>query len=160
MKYFGIFLLIIAASSFAREYTVYMKRRLSQCRDFLSFISHMRICVGCYLLPSDELWRGFESDELSAVGFLDSVKSGDGIFSAYKKCEGNLSLSREEKSVLSELFSSLGEGYLEDGMHLIRASEERMQELYRALYEDFPRCVKLAATLSLTAAIGISILII
>lgn len=111
-------------------------------------------------MPSDELWRGFESEELSAVGFLDAVKSGEGIFSAYKKCEGKLSLSREEKCVLSELFSSLGEGYLEDGMRLIRASEEKMQQLHRALSEDLPRCVKLAATLSLTAAIGISILII
>lgn len=160
MKYFGIFILLLAAAAFAKEYTGYVKRRLSQCREFLSFISHIRISVGCYLTPSDELWRGFDSDELCAIGFLPAVKSGAGIYEAYKNCESKLLLSREAKGVLSELFSSLGSGYLDDGMRLIDSSEERMERICRNLDEDLPRCVKLAATLSLTAAIGISILII
>ena len=160
MKYAGILLVLAAAVITSREFSKYMKKRLAELKDFLSFVAHMRIQVGCFLRPVKELGEGFSSPALEKAGFLDSLAEADCIFDAYKKCEGNLSLSDEEKETLCTLFSSFGEGYLEDGMKLIDACYLGMERHYLKFCEEKTKNTRLVTALSVTAALGTIIFVI
>lgn len=160
MKYIGIFLVLVAAVTVSRDYSTYMKKRALECKDFLAFIAHMRIQVGCFLRPVKELALGFSSPSLEKAGFIGYLESSDSILSAYRKCEADLSLSEEEKSVLDRLFLSFGEGYLDDGIRLIDASYSDMERLYKKLCEEKTKNTRLVTALSVTAALGVVIFVI
>ncbi len=160
MKYVGILLILVAACAISREFSKQMAKRTGECKDFLAFIAYMRIQVGCFLRPVKELGEGFSSPALENAGFMDSLANSDCIFDAYKKCEANLSLSSQEKEVLETLFSSFGEGYLDDGIKLIDASYSAMEKLYSKLCEEKAKNTRLVTALSVTAALGIIIFVI
>ena len=160
MKYIGILLILTAAVAISREFSKYMNKRVAECKDFLAFIAHMRIQVGCFLRPAKELGSGFSSHALERVGFIESLGESDSVFEAYKKSEPKLSLSDEEKRTLNTLFSSFGEGYLEDEMKLIESSYSAMEKLYSRLCEEKTKNTRLVTALSVTAALGIVIFVI
>ena len=160
MKYIGILLVLVAAAVISHEYSRHMEKRAEECRDFLEFIAHMRVQVGCFLRPVKELATGFSSPMLEKAGFIDSLKSSDCILSAYRHCESNLSLSDEEKEVLNTFFSSFGEGYLDDGIRLIDSVYKNMEGLYGKLLEEKTKNTRLVTTLSVTMALGIIIFVI
>ena len=152
--------MLTSAAVISREYSKYMEKRMLECRDFLAFIAHMRIQVGCFLRPVKELAAGFSSPALEKAGFVSYLESADSILSAYRQCEANLSLSEEEKSVLNTLFSSFGAGYLDDGMKLIESAYSGMEILCGRLAEEKTKNTRLVTTLSVTLALGIIIFVI
>ena len=160
MKYIGILLVLLSAFFYSREYTRYMKKRLSECEGFLAFIAHMRIQVGCFLRPTKELSAGFSSEPLSDSGFLYALSECENIYEAYKKTESRLSLSKEERCILETLFSSVGEGYLDDGIKLIDSSFSAMEKLTEKLREECRKNIKLVCAISVTAALGLIIFVI
>lgn len=153
-------MVLLAALIFSREYSNYMRKRLRECGGFLSFISHMKIQVGCFMRPVGELASGFSSKPLSEVGFIASLEKSDGIYEAYKEVEPRLSLSKNEKEVLETLFSSIGDCYLDEGMKMIESAYVRTQGLYDSLSKECPKSIKLVSALSVTAALGFFILVI
>jgi len=160
VKYIGIAAMLLSALLFSREYSRYMKKRLSECEGFLSFMSHIRIQIGCFLKPSRELCDGFSNDALSDCGFIDELRSTGDIYGAYKNAEPRLAMSCEAREISDNLFSALGAGYREDGVRLIDESEKKMQKICDELRASTPKSVRLALTLSVTAVLGFSILII
>ena len=160
MKYIGIFLVLLAALTFSREYARYMRKRLRECEGFLSFINHMKIQVGCFMRPVRELSFGFSSSPLSEIGFIDSLEKSDGIYEAYKEVEPKLSLSQNEKEVLELLFFSVGNCYLDEGIKMIENAHARTEVLYSSLSEECPKNIKLVTALSVTAALGFFIFVI
>ena len=81
MKYAGILFILLSAGLISGEYSSYVKKRLSECRDFLSFIGHMKIQVGCFLRPANELVEGFNSKSLYRGSYcgrnsLRGIRSG------------------------------------------------------------------------------------
>lgn len=160
MRYIGIFLVLLAALIFSREYSRYMRKRLRECEGFLSFISYMKIQVGCFMRPLRELASGFSSKPLSEIGFIASLEKSDGIYEAYKEVEPRLSLSQNEKEVLEVLFSSIGDCYLDEGMKMIDSAYVRAEALYSSLSKECPKNIKLVSALSVTLALGFFILII
>ena len=82
MKYVGILLLLAAAALVSRDYCGYMNKRSLECKDFLAFIAHMRIQVGCFLRPVKKLGEGFSSPSLEKAGFLDSLSDSERIIDA------------------------------------------------------------------------------
>ena len=71
-----------------------------------------------------------------------------------------LSLSEEELKPLEALFSSLGQGYLEEEMKLINMCESEMRGMVEKINRESPKSIKLISTLSVTAAVGFFILVI
>ena len=151
---------MLSAALVSREYKIYLKKRLSECEGFLSFLTHIRIEIGCFLRPIKELCASFESEALYEAGFLGALSESENIYEAYKKCEASLSLDGDEKRVLETLFINLGEGYLNDGVRLIDAAHEKMEELTAAERERSAKNIKLATVLSVTASLGFFMLVI
>ena len=160
MKYIGIFAVLLATAAGAREYSRVRKKHLAECRDFLAFVSHLRIQLGCFLRTPRELASSLSSPALVECGFLGALGDGADFLGAFKLARPKLSLSREECEVLEMLFSSLGEGYLENGIKIIDASYSRLEPLYRELSANCQKSIKLASALSVTGALGFLILVI
>ena len=160
MKYVGILCVLVASVLISGEYCRYMNKRVLECRDFVSFISHMRIQVGCFLRPVRELAIGFSSESLDRTGFLEALTYSQNISEAYSKCEPYLSLSSEEREVLSGFFSSFGDGYLDEQIKLIDSTYSRMEELYLRLSGERVKNTRLVSTISVTAALGFIIFVI
>lgn len=152
--------MLISSVLISREYSRYMRKRFSECQGFLSFMTHIRIQVGCFLRPVRELAAGFTSKPLSECGFIDALKDSENIYEAYKKSEARLSLSPQERGVLENLFSLFGEGYLEEGVRLIDESKERMEALCADLSKKCEKNIRLVTVVSVTAALGFFIIVI
>ena len=153
-------MILLSAWFFSDSYSKHMKKRLSECEGFLSFIAHIRLQMSCFLKPPKALSDGFYSKPLSESGFLEYIAECDSIYDAYKMAERKFSLSAEERGVLEKLFSSLGGGYLEDEIKLIDAYQGQLQSHFEVLKKEAPRNSKLLSTVSVTAAIGFLILLI
>ncbi|MBO7304493.1 MAG: stage III sporulation protein AB [Clostridia bacterium] len=160
MRYFGLFIIVFAAAAVSWEYAKHMKKRFRECEGFLFFFEHMRIGISSFLHSPRKLSEGFSSDALRSVGFLPALAESDDVLEAYKKAEGSLSLSREERGVIEELFSSVGSCYLSDALRLIDRASEKMKVRRAALAAEYPKNVRLFTSISVTCALGIVILLI
>lgn len=160
MKYIGIFFLFAALFVSAREYRRLLLKRLSELRAFIDFLRHIRLEIGCFLSPPNELCRGFSSPVLEELGFISQIESGEPLLSSYKRVSKRLSLGDTEKSVLLRLFSELGDGYLDESIKLIDFSVEKLSCSLSELEEDVPKRIKLASVLFATGGVGAVLLLI
>ena len=160
MKYIGILSVLFAAACGVREFSRIKKKHLSECRDFLEFISHLRIQLGCFLRTPREIASSFSSKPLLDAGFLGALGEGADFITAFDRSVPHLSLSRQEEEILRTLFSSIGEGYLEEGVKIIDSSYSRLEPIYRRLSAECQKSIKLASALSVTGALGFLILVI
>ena len=120
MKLFGLLFLLLGALSLSREYSGYTKKRLAECEEFIAFIKHMRLSLKCFLKPPREIARTFQGDAIKP--FLDMLEKEENMALAFEASKPCFSLSPEEEKVLTELFSSIGSCYAEDGVHLLEAA--------------------------------------
>lgn len=153
-------MILLSVLFFSDSYAKHTKKRLLEYEGFLAFISHVRLQMSCYLKPTRRIAEGFYSKPLADSGFLEYMAECESIHEAYKKAECRLSLSREEKELLGGLFSSLGEGYLDDELKVIDAYRSQLEDGFSRLKKDAPKNSKLISTLSVTAAVGFLILFI
>lgn len=153
-------MILLSVLIFSDSYSKHTKKRVLEYESFLAFISHVRLQMSCYLKPTRQLAEGFYSKPLAESGFLEYISECESIYEAYKRAEGHLSLSREERELLSGLFCSLGEGYLNDELKLIDAYRSQLEDGFLRLKKDAPKNSKLVSTLSVTAAVGFLILVI
>ena len=160
MKYVGIFAVLVAAALCAREYSRLKKKHLYECRDFLAFVSHLRIQLGCFLRTPSELAASFLSEALESSGFLGALAEGRDFLGAFDEALPRLSLSGEEAEILRALFSSLSEGYRDELIRVIDATYARFEPICNALSQECPKSIKLASVLSVTGALGFLILVI
>ena len=87
-------------------------------------------------------------------------RRSENISEAYSKCESGLSLSSEERELLSGFFSSFGEGYLDEQVRLIDSLYPKMEGLYLKLCGERVKNTRLVSVISLTAALGFIIFVI
>lgn len=158
MKLFGLLLLLLGAFFVSREYSRYMRKRLAECEGFLSFIKYMRRQVHCFLRSPSEIGRDFEGEAIAP--FLSELRREESLSSAYLSSVESFSLSREEREVLSELFTSIGSCYADEGVRLLDVALERLSELHGELSEGSKKNTRLVATLSSAFAVGVFILVI
>ena len=153
-------MILLSVLIFSDSYSKHTKKRLLEYEGFLSFIYHVRLQMSCYLKPTRRLAEGFYSKPLADSGFLEYIGECENIYEAYKRAESRLSLSKDERELLLGLFSSLGDGYLNDELKVIDAYRSRLEEGFSQLKRDAPKNSKLISTLSVTAAVGFLILVI
>ena len=160
MNYIGIAAVLFSMLCFSKEYSHKQYARLKECEGFLAFFLHMRMQVGCFLRPSRELADGFSNNALSKLGFLDALRNRGSLFAAYEECESRMALSLAEKEIIVQLFKSVGEGYLDEGMRLIESACKEMKSISQDLKREVPKSVKIANALTAAVSLGIIILVI
>ena len=160
MKYIGIAILMICVIVFARDYTAHVKKRQRECDEFLSLIGYMKIQIGCFMRPPKELISGFDFCELNKAGFAEAIEESDTLGVAFGKIEDKLSLLEEEKRLISNLFRTIGEVYINEGIALLNNSFSALENIQKRLNEEIPKSVRLVSTLSVTLTIAFIILLI
>ena len=160
MKYIGIILFMGAFFLISEEYRKRAERRLCETEDFLAFIEHIRLQMGCFLARPREYLADFAKETFKRTGFCELVESGMSLSEAFSEIFPRLSLRHEEKELLAELFSRLGDGYLEDGIKLLDEGIERLGGLCGQLRESTKKNVKLVSALSATFSVGILFLVL
>lgn len=150
---------LVAALSvvIARVMREYRRRRLAICEELYALILHIKLQVGCYLRPVNELLRDYASPLLEELGVLSLARS-EGLVKALE--DGALPLTGEERRILAALFSSLGSGYMADEIRLIDSYGGEFYKLLSAHRAQMPRDIKLINTLCASGALGIVILMI
>ncbi len=159
MKYIAVAVFLIPALYIYREYSKKSKARLKQCLSFLSFIRYAKVQLSCYLKPIREIAENFDDRVLSEIGFIERIKNSDTPVKAFRECEELLSLGKEERDILLELFSHIGDGYMEQSLKLIDSAIGQLEGISEELKKEVPRTIKLALTLTATATAGLFILV-
>lgn len=155
IKIVGICLLLFALICAIRHLSRVQRRRVLLLREVCELLRHIRRQVGCYLLPVREIARCYSSELLEECGFLDKLREGENPVSSL--C-GENSLSARSMRVVDEVFSTFGEGYVEDE---IRALDTATDELFGLLSSESSECSKRIKLYSvLGAAIGVGALIL
>ena len=160
MLILGAILLILFAFLLWREYSSYLKREEAELTEITRFLRNMRERMMCYLeLPS--AWIGeYSSDVLESVGFLERIRSGDDVSSAYEGVKKNLLIDPEISDELSALFSGLGEGYLDTELVAVDKTVEKLDQALGRLLPEIKNRSRAAGAVLGALAMGAVIMII
>ena len=153
-------MILLCALFVGREYTAYIKKRLSEYRGFASLIAHIEGMISRFLTPQDSLWQSFSDEVLEKCGFLAALREGGSLSDAFEACRASLSLSDGVKSRLSSFFSGFGAEYM-DG-ELSRSSDFRseLEDGLKKEESELEKSLKITNALLLAGSVGIVILII
>ncbi len=160
LKYCGIALLLFGALSLSRDYTRYCARRLEVCRAFLFFIKHIRAKVGRYLSPRSQWCSDFQDKTLEELGFLPAVRGGKSLLEAKDTHLRGSLLPSDASEALSALFSELGRGYLDEELRSLDGAISALGEICERESLESTRSARIAKTLILGAALGITVLLL
>ena len=152
-------LLILASALFFSSFqSKKSERRLLLFEELLRFLEKVRVDISCYLKPISEIARDFDSEPLSAAGFLSDLEKL-GPSEAYRRLEPLLSPTEEEKKLLESFFFSLGMGYADDQIKLIDETLSEYKRLLSIERERAPKNKKLSLCLSSAGALALIILL-
>ena len=158
MKFIGLFLVLLSVAWITTEYSRGQNRRLSELLGFIEFISKMRIGIGCFMKKGKELAEGVECKALEEVGFLGALSDGCSLSEAYEACRGRLSVGKREREILDGLFSSVGSGYLADGVRVVDKAEGELTKIADGLRGEVAKNIKLFGVLAAAGSVGVIIL--
>ena len=156
----GACLLLLFSFLIWKEYAAYLSRGTKELREFIRFLECMREKMGCYLETPSEWIDGFTAEELERSGFLQRIKDGEDIFSAYTGCKESLCLCDDAVLILDDMFSHLGNGYLDTETAIIKASLDKLSKLEEVSKKDNENRTKAVGAVIGAVAIGIVILIL
>lgn len=115
MRYIGASLIFLSAFFCGILAGKRERRRVLECEAFLSLFEYVKNQVGYFLMPTKQIYRGFENAVLSETGFLGELCSheeDDVYYGAWEaallKCGDKLSLSQEEKKLVLEFGACIG----------------------------------------------------
>ena len=160
MKYIGIILFMGAVMFFSDEYRKRAWRELSEAEDFLSFISHIRLQMGCFLAEPKDFFQNFSSENFDRIDFGSLVASGMSLSEAFSAVSEQLSLREEDKDTLGELFSRLGDGYLDDGIKLLDSTYQRFEKRCESIRAETKKNSRIVAVTSASISVGVLLLIL
>ena len=159
MVYIGALAVIFSAFMIWREYVGYLDRELFWCREFLGAIKDLREKMKCYLESPTEWAREYKSESLSRCGFLDKVRAGEDVLSAYRSLS-EVCLSDKVDEILVGCFEHLGEGYIDTELENIELTISRLGNEETSASSEIGRKRKVAGALLGAFASGIVILVI
>ena len=160
MLFAGIFLVFLISFLAWREYKLFLVSEARELSEFISFIRTMRERMKCYLEPLSAWVSEYSSDELERVGFLSAVRESGDFCASYELSRDNMSLSEEAKSVISEMLSHMGDGYLESELSAIDAGLARLSEIEKRISGDCKNKSQAAGAMLAAIVIGVAILVI
>lgn len=160
LRLVGAAVIFLCAMATVREYSAFCHRRIAQSAAFLRFVRHIgdRVCV--YLVPIGTAAREFDDGELSGVGFLDAVRSGGSLRSAFELSLGKLLISEQERELLSSFFKEFGSAYIDDERVRVEKMNAALLRIHTDEEKKTKESEKVVRTLVLALALGIIILIL
>ena len=159
MKIVAVVIISASAIFIARELSERNRCGLFLMEELMRFLNHARMQLVCFLRPQGELGDGFESDALTGVGFLPTLKKSGSLLSAYESAKGRLQPTEEEDRVISLMFSGFGRGYLLEEVKKLDSCLSELSALIDRRRLEMPKKCKLIKTLCATATAGLIILI-
>lgn len=160
MKYFGCIFVLVGVLVFSREYLSARKRRVEVLTELLSLVTHLhREISACVCTPAKALCR-FESPILSECGFLERVRGGETLFSAFSSAEGLFGLQEKSREYISSLFHSVGTGSYKEECKRLEVAKGEIENLIKNEREELMHISKLTPTLTAAFAIGFVLLVI
>ena len=160
MLFIGAFLLLAVAFVLWKEYTAYLKRGADELDEFVRFVKCMKEKMECYMEVPAEWIRGFSSDKLEGVGFLEAIRDGSDVDTAYSNVESSLCMCDDAREVLKDLFSHLGNGYLETELGMIKPSLDKLLKIQERLKDEKENKTKAIGAMIAAVTLGIIILIL
>ena len=159
MKFFAIFLILFASSSFA-----YLKGKgedlsISVSFELYSFIEVIGRDISCFLTPISSICDAYSSPLLKRLDFFDNVKAS-GVEAAYLSLQKRVSLPPRAHEIFKSFFSKVGRGYLRDELELIKGTLSELAPILSAEKERVKKEKTLTLTLSSAFSVGLVILLI
>ncbi len=157
LKIVGICTLLFTLVYFVGRVADTVKERVETLREIGELLLLVRKGVGCYLLPLSDIISSYSSPRLSACGFLDRLSSG---LDPAPTLVGKYKVPSNAQRIVSEVFSSFGEGYKDD---VIRSLDQASAQISKILAEEdgeAKKRIKLYSVLSCAAGLGALILFI
>ena len=160
LKWAGAGIILLCALFVGKDYSAYIKKRLSEYRGFTELILHIEGMISRFLTPQDSLWQNFSSDALEKCGFLSALRSGKGLSEAFDASKPSLSLSDELKDRLSGFFHGFGGEYLDGEISRTSDFRSELEDGLKVEESELEKSLKITNALLLAGAVGIVILII
>ncbi len=154
----GAAILLFLSVFIGKAYEKYCERALSETKELLRMLLHMRGKISTFLSPQSGLLSDFESEVLSSTGFLVAVQEGKTLFDAYGG--SRFAISKEQKRAFLRFFSEFGRGYKSEELSRIDSLYRETSEELKKERERTAKDIKIAKTLLIAAALGISVLMI
>ena len=152
--------MLLSALIASGEYKTYAKRRILQYEGIISLFSHLEGMIGRYLASGDGLYRGFENAELERIGLLPLLRQGVGLSEAFKRCEGELNLSKNRCKAMSDFLSGLGRDYKDRELKLLSDFCMELVKEKTLEAERLEKSVKVTSALLIGGALAFLIMII
>ena len=160
MVFIGASLLILFAFLVWKEYAGYLNKGTRELEEFVRFIETMKERMECYLETPGVWVPDFTADELERLGFLESIRNGNDVNTAYAECKDLLCICNDAREILDELFSHLGNGYLDTELGIINSSLGKLTKIKDAFRTEKENKTKAMGAMIGAVAIGIIILIL
>lgn len=157
-KWGGIALVMIGAMLVSREYESYLDKRICEYRGLVAMISHAESEIGKSLAYGEGLWSSFQSDELEKIGLLPLLRKGCSLKDAFDECKGKMTITRESKEEISELFATLGRGYRDSELRLLGEIKDSLSAELDLQSDAAEKNKKIARALLLGGALTVAIM--
>ena len=141
-----------------RMYAEYLGARRESCRSFLKMLIDMRDKMYCYLISPREWAEKYEGSDI--YGFVEKIKNGQELYSAYTECRTNISIPDAADSVLRDYFSRVGERYVESELLAADRAIDELRRIEAVSQEEVSKKTKVAGALLGAFSTGIVILIL
>ncbi len=158
LKLLGVCILLFTSILISHELVGARRKSFLLCEELLRLVSYLRLQIGCFLRPLSEAVADFDSQPLAECGFLPL---GEGADLRRAFCESKLpgAVGEECARIVDSLFSSLGNGYLEDEVNLLDTHRAQLGAAVETRRIDMVKETRLIRTLTVTASLGFIILI-
>ena len=160
IKTFGIILLLSSTLYLCLTFTLFERRRVSQCEGFLLLMRHIKAQISCFHTPLSRIWTSFSSEELEKCGFLGMLRQTEDFQKALGAVQGKIWLSAEELVLLHAFAGELGRSYVEEQISCCDYYIGQLEQAYLERRQEQPKRSKLYRSLFITGGLALVILLL
>ena len=160
MRYLGALLLLAVAAYTVKSYRKYSLRGIEEAEGFLCLLDRLYDGVFCYLRTPAESIGDLSILALDELGFLPLEESETSLKNAFAKVKGKSAMTEEQKTLLSDFFDKVGQGYYENEIRSIAYTRERLQEMTAKEKGERAKRQKTVSALCFAAALSLCVLLI
>lgn len=155
-KIAGALILLISGALWAAHLNAALERTRAQACEIEEWLRFVRGQIECFAMPIGDILSLSGLDELHLCGYIPDVIPRD--FQCFldnaEICDGEI------REALSALSQSFGGCYREEQLKACDRSIEAVSHRREAISSDMPKRKKLNATLCISAALAIAILLV
>lgn len=157
LKYLGLALVFAGCALTGWDAVAAVKQTLRLTSSLLRLIAHIQNEIDCKSAPLSDIFASFKDDALEACGFTGTMNRS-GLREAVSELSDRL--DAEAVDIMKDFSAGLGCCGREGQLTLCQNAASRMKAVRERLAADAPRKTKLYASLGVTAALTMIIIII